>query len=179
MSNKILAVLFVSIIALTGCTEPLNATSSYDTEAHNRGDETGYVKELSNGTFIVGEDIEAGLYNVSNIGWADLITMSNPLDMVSSNEDGTITNLELVDGQEVEILDQSNDDLGITNNTVDSDGGIIFTQVYAETIEAKTVTEKVTNDGTTETCYIDSQESDCSELKNYEQLEQEIISQQS
>ena len=67
----------------------------------DKGEPTGYTQTLGNGKFIVGEDIEPGLYNVSGLGWADLISMSNPFHMLNQNEDGTIENVELVEGKKL------------------------------------------------------------------------------
>lgn len=164
---------FVILALLVPKPTTYEAVTTYEIKGVTKGDETGYTKVLSNGDFLVGSDIEAGTYNVSGLGWADMITAANPLDMVTASDDGTVSNLELTQDQELTILDQGND--GLSASSIPED--ITFTQVAPKTIEAETVNEKLISTDDVETCFINDAKSECSELTKYDELKADIDSQ--
>ncbi len=172
----IVVVVVVGILASTSVSI-LEAETSYDTEAVEKGTPTGYEKVLGNGDFIVGDDIEPGLYNITGIGWAD--NVSSGLNMTNANDDGTYSNFKLEEGDTLSILDQANTAGSYVNNTVKEGEDITFIQIEPETIQAQTVVEKVEFDSSTqeETCYINDEEVKCNELEKYDELEKEIKSQ--
>lgn len=181
----VFAVLYV--LAVLAPTTTFTSEVTYTTEAVEKGTPTGYTKDLSNGVYVVGEDIEPGLYNISNIGWADLITVESSVEgeicasatMISANEDGTYQNLMLEEGCQVDILDQDNESYGVADTGSTESGSIKFSQVEPETIEAAEVTETLTIDTTdsTETCEKDLEDVECSELVKYDELKADVESQ--
>lgn len=142
------------------------AEMTYEVQGHNAGEPTGNVVELDNGNFTTA-DIPAGTYDVSNIGWADLVSTTSPLKMVTGASTGTYSGLEIEETTTVEILNQNNSITGSDNSP------IIFTEVYTDTVKTHEVTEKVQILNEEETCYVDNLKADCSELENYETLKAE------
>lgn len=183
MNKKKIGLIVVGVIVVLGiigsifAEKPIEASMTYDVEAVNKGDETGYTKELGNGDFVVGEDIEPGLYNITGLGWADLITMTNPFDTVTQNSDGTVQNVTLKEGQELSVLDQENSSLGMSKNTVKAGEKITFVQIAPKSIEAATIEEKIVLENDQETCTVDGKKEDCANLKNYDELEKQIQAQ--
>lgn len=170
----VIIVLIIGIIGSESQTTP-TATVTYEQKEINKGDPTGYTKTLGNGDFVVGEDIDAGMYNISGLGWVDSVTMKNPFDMPTHGEDGKVANVSLKDGQEISILDQENGgSMGVSNNTVPSGEDIVFTQIEPESQKGGNVTEKIEYVSDKKVCYINDEEKDCNELNKYDELSKEI-----
>lgn len=170
----------VVVIVMAGSSSSTNpvAEVTYQQESINKGDATGYTKTLGNGDFVVGEDIEPGMYNISGLGWADLITATNPMDMINASEDGTVSNLTLEEGQKLSILDQSNaGGSAISGSSVTKEEDILFTQIQPKTLEGGDVSEKIEYIDNKKVCFIDNEEAKCDELQKYDELNKEIDSQ--
>ncbi len=167
-------VIVVLVAASSATTSVLSAKEEYDTKEIKKGEPTGYEKVLGNGDFIVGQDIEPGLYNIKGLGWADLV--SSGLNIVTQNDDGTYSNFKLKDGDKVSVLDQSNESLGVSKNTVATGENITFIQVYEENQKAEHIVEKleVNSDDKSEICYKNDKKVECNELTKYEKLKKDI-----
>lgn len=164
-------------------TTSFTAEATYSQEAVEKGTPTGYKYEGGTGTFVVGDDIEPGLYNISNIGWADMITVESTDDavcadpnLISADEDGVVENVTLSEGCQIDILDQDNDSAGFSDTGSTQKGKIMFTQVEPKTIEAKEITETLTIDTTdnSEVCTKDNETVECSSLTKYDELKADI-----
>ncbi len=172
------AIAIVVLIAVGGTTTSsvLSAKEEYDTKEIKKGSPTGYEKVLGNGDFVVGEDIEPGLYNITGLGWADLVTSG--LNMVTQNDDGTYSNLKLKDGDKISVLDQSNLSMGVAKNTVPEDEDITFIQVQEKDQKSEHIVEKleVNTEENSEVCYKNDKKVECNELNKYEELKKDIES---
>lgn len=174
----LIAVVVLVAITSMGTASTLSAKEEYDTKKIEKGTPTGYEKVLGNGDFIVGEDIEAGLYNITGLGWAD--TVNAGLNFATQNTDGTYSNFELKDGQKLSILDQSNNSFGLADNKVKEGENITFIQLAPKTIESKHIVEKleINEDDQSETCYQNDKKQDCSTLTKYDKLKEDIKKEQ-
>ncbi len=167
-------VVVVLVIASSATSSVLSAEEEYDTKEIKKGTPTGYEKVLGNGDFIVGQDIEPGLYNVTGLGWADVV--NSGLNIVNQNDDGTYSNLTLKDGDKLSVLDQSNSSMGVAKNTVKEGEDITFIKIQEEDQKSEHIVEKLEVDpkDNSEVCYKNDKKVDCSELTKYDQLKQDI-----
>lgn len=161
----------ILVLAFIGSTSEsavvLYSEVSYEQPGLQKGDVLGYEKVLTNGVYEVGVDINPGLYNVTGIGSLDLITVK-PFNIITGTKDGNYSNLVLEEGQEIEILDQSNALLNDENTDIN------FIGLVEETVEAKTIVETMTVTDDVETCTLDLETVECSTLKNYEELKSSL-----
>jgi hypothetical protein len=162
-------VVVVLAAAAGGASQASTAEMTYTVEGHTAGDATGNVVELDNGNYTTA-DLPAGTYDVSNIGWADLINTTSPMKIITSSTEGTYNGLVIEEDTTIEILNQNN---AFAIGEAADDTPIIFTEVYSDTVESKEVTEKVEIKNEEVTCYVGNLKSECSELENYETLKAE------